>query len=77
VVGALDGGEITMLRGTIESRNCTYLVLRGGYVRGALMLNRAGDRRALTELIGKRIPIQDHLEKLADPSFKLSELVPG
>jgi NTE family protein len=77
VVGNLDGGEIAMVRGTIESRNCTYLVLRGGYVRGALMLNRAGDRRALTELIGKRIPIQDHLEQLADPSFKLMDLVPG
>jgi NTE family protein len=77
VVGTLDGGEITLLRGTIESRTCTYLVLRGGYVRGALMLNRTGDRRALTELIGKRIPIQDHLEKLADPSFKLADLLPS
>jgi NTE family protein len=76
VVGSLDGGEITMLRGTVESRNCTYLVLRGGYVRGALMLNRAGDRRALTELIGKRIPIEDHLEHLADPSFRLADLLP-
>ena len=77
VVGSLDGGEITMLRGSIESRQCTYLVLRGGYVRGALMLNRATDRRALTELIGKRVPIQDHLEKLVDPSFKLAQLLPA
>ena len=77
VVGSLDGAEITLLRGTLESRQCTYLVLRGGYVRGALMLNRAGDRRALTELIGKRVPIQDHLEKLADPSFRLANLLPS
>ena len=77
VVGSLDGGEITLLRGTIESRQCTYLVLRGGFVRGALMLNRAGDRRALTELIGKRVPIEDHLEQLADPSFRLANLVPS
>jgi hypothetical protein len=77
VVGSLDGAEIAMLRGTIESRQCTYLVLRGGYVRGALMLNRAGDRRVLTELIGKRVPIEDHLEQLADPSFKLTELLPA
>jgi 3-phenylpropionate/trans-cinnamate dioxygenase ferredoxin reductase component len=76
VVGSLDGGEITLLRGSLESRECTYLVLRGGFVRGALMLNRAGDRRALTDLIGKRVPIQDHLEHLADPSFKLADLLP-
>jgi NTE family protein len=77
VVGSLDVAEIMLLRGTIESRRCTYLALRGGFVRGALMLNRAGDRRALTELIGKRIPIQDHLEQLADPSFKLADLLPA
>lgn len=76
VVGSLDGGEITLLRGSLERRECTYLVLRGGFVRGALMLNRAGDRRALTDLIGKRVPIQDHLEQLADPSFKLADLLP-
>ncbi|HZO33355.1 MAG TPA: FAD-dependent oxidoreductase, partial [Chloroflexota bacterium] len=75
VVGSLDGAEIAMLRGTIESRKCTYLALRGGYVRGALMLNRAGDRRALTDMIGKRIPIEDHLEQLADPSFRLADLL--
>jgi NADPH-dependent 2,4-dienoyl-CoA reductase/sulfur reductase-like enzyme len=77
VVGSLDGAEIALLRGTIESRKCTYLVLRGGCVRGALMLNRAGDRRALTELIGKRIPIENHLEQLADPSFRLADLLPA
>lgn len=77
VVGNLDGGEITMMRGTLESRQCTYLVLRGGYVRGALMLNRAADRRALTELIGKRVLIEDHLEQLADPTFKLAGLLPS
>jgi NADPH-dependent 2,4-dienoyl-CoA reductase/sulfur reductase-like enzyme len=76
VVGSLDNAEIGMVRGSIEQRECTYLALRGGYVRGALMLNRAGDRRTLTEIIGKRIPIQDHLEKLADPSFRLTDLVP-
>ncbi|MGE3270097.1 MAG: NAD(P)/FAD-dependent oxidoreductase [Chloroflexota bacterium] len=77
VVGNLDGGEITMLRGSAESRQCTYLVLRGGYVRGALMLNRASDRRPLTELIGKRVLIEDHLEQLADPTFKLAGLLPA
>jgi NTE family protein len=76
VVGSLDGAEITLLRGSVERRQCTYLALRGGYVRGALMLNRAGDRRALTELIGKRVPIEDHLEQLADPSFRLADLLP-
>ncbi|MCC7367127.1 MAG: FAD-dependent oxidoreductase [Chloroflexi bacterium] len=77
VVGNLDGAEILMQRGSLERRQCTYLVLRGGYVRGAIMLNRATDRRALTELIGKRVPIEDHLEQLADPSFKLAQLVPA
>jgi len=77
VVASLDGGEITLLLGSLERRECTYLVLRGGFVRGALMLNRAGDRRALTDLIGKRVPIQDHLEQLADPSFKLADLLPS
>ena len=76
VVGNLDDGEITMLRGSVESRQCTYLVLRGGDVRGALMLNRATDRRALTELIGKRVPIENYLEQLADPTFKLAGLLP-
>jgi hypothetical protein len=41
------------------------------------MLNRGAERRALTELIGKRVPVQDHLEQLADPSFRLAELVPS
>jgi NADPH-dependent 2,4-dienoyl-CoA reductase/sulfur reductase-like enzyme len=76
VVGSLDGAEIMLLRGSVESRQCTYLALRGGFIRGALMLNRGGERRALTELIGKRVPVQDDLEKLADPSFRLAELVP-
>jgi NTE family protein len=77
VVGSLDGAEIMLLRGSVESRKCTYLALRGGYLRGALMLNRGAERRALTELIGKRVPVQDHLEQLADPSFRLAELVPS
>jgi NADPH-dependent 2,4-dienoyl-CoA reductase/sulfur reductase-like enzyme len=77
VVGNLDGGEITMMRGSLEHRQCTYLVLRGGYVRGALMLNRAADRRALTELISNRVLIEDHLEQLADPTFKLAGLLPS
>ena len=53
------------------------LVLRGGVVRGALMLNRVTDRRALAELIGKRVPVAEHLGQLADPTFKLSGLVPA
>ena len=77
MVGSLDGAEIALMRGSLEERRCTYLVLRGGYVRGALMLNRAADRRALTELIGKRVAIHDRLEQLADPSFRLANLLPA
>lgn len=77
VVGNLDGGDQVVWRGTVESRKCTYLVLRGGCVRGALMLNRATDRRALTELIGKRLPVGAQVEQLADPTFKLAGLIPA
>jgi hypothetical protein len=77
VVGNLDGGDQVVWRGTVESRTCTYLVLRGGVIRGALMLNRVTDRRALTALIGKRVPVAEHLEALADPTFKLAGLVPA
>ena len=76
VVGNLDGGDQVVWRGSVESRTCTYVVLRGGVIRGALMLNRATDRRALTELIGKRVPVAAHLEHLADPMVKLAGLVP-
>lgn len=77
VVGNLDGGDRTLWRGTPESRRCTYLVLRGGVIRGAVLLNRAADRRALTELIGKQVPVANQLDRLADPSFRLAQLVPA
>jgi 3-phenylpropionate/trans-cinnamate dioxygenase ferredoxin reductase subunit len=77
VVGNLDGGDQVVWRGSIASRKCTYLVLRAGAVRGALMLNRVTDRRALTELIGKRVPVAAHIDRLADPIFKLAGLVPA
>lgn len=76
MVGNLDGGDQVVWRGSLESRRCTYLVLRGGAVRGALMVNRATDRRALTELIGKRVTVADHVEQLADTGFKLAGLLP-
>lgn len=75
VVGCLDGAEQTLWRGSLAERQGTYLVLRGGVLRGALMLNRARDRRALTELIGKRVPVADQLDKLADPTFPLADLL--
>lgn len=75
VVGCIDSAEQTIQRGSLEDRQLTHLVLRNGAIRGALMLNRARDRKALTELIGRRTPIEDRLEQLADPSFNLSDLL--
>jgi 3-phenylpropionate/trans-cinnamate dioxygenase ferredoxin reductase component len=69
VVGALDGAERMLLRGTLESRRFTLLALRGGALRGALMVNRARDRRPLTELIRRQTPVAEWGDKLADPSF--------
>jgi NADPH-dependent 2,4-dienoyl-CoA reductase/sulfur reductase-like enzyme len=75
VVGCLDGAEETILRGSIEHRQCTYLILRDGAIRGALMLNRARDRRPITEMISRRTPIDDRHDQLADPSFNLADLL--
>ncbi|MCC6175223.1 MAG: FAD-dependent oxidoreductase [Chloroflexi bacterium] len=74
VLGALDGAERTVLRGSIEERRFTYLVLRGGLIRGALMANQVRDRKPLAALIGKRIPVGDQIEQLADASFSLAAL---
>src|SRR6266536_910367 len=74
VIGCLDGAEQTILRGSVESRQLTHLVLRDGTIRGALMLNRARDRRPLSELISRRTPIDDRRDELADPSFNLASL---
>jgi 3-phenylpropionate/trans-cinnamate dioxygenase ferredoxin reductase component len=75
VVGFLDGAEETILRGTLEERRFTVLALRGGALRGALMVNRARDRRPLTELIRRQTPLRDWLDKLADPGFDPATIV--
>lgn len=75
VVGFLDGAEETILRGTLEERRFTVLALRGGALRGALMVNRARDRRPLTELIRRQTPLGDWLDKLADPGFDPATIV--
>ena len=77
MIGCLDGAEQTILRGSVESRQFSYLVLRNGAIRGALMLNQVRDRRPLSELIGRRTPVEDRLEQLADPSFSLADLLAG
>jgi 3-phenylpropionate/trans-cinnamate dioxygenase ferredoxin reductase component len=75
VVGFLDGADETLLRGTLESRRFTVLALRDGALRGALLVNRARDRRPLTELIRRQTPIAEHRDELADPSFDPSTLI--
>jgi 3-phenylpropionate/trans-cinnamate dioxygenase ferredoxin reductase subunit len=76
VVGFLDGADETLLRGSPEDRRFTLLALRDGALRGALMVNRARDRRPLTELIRHRVPLAEHRDELADPTFELKTLVP-
>lgn len=77
VVGYLDGADELLLRGTLESRRFSLLYLRGGALRGALMVNNARDRRAAAELVKRRTPIADRRDRLADPAFKLATLVPA
>ena len=75
VVGLLDGADETLVRGSLDERRFTILALRDGALRGALMVNRARDRRPLAELIRHRIPLADHRDRLADPSFDPKALV--
>jgi 3-phenylpropionate/trans-cinnamate dioxygenase ferredoxin reductase component len=77
VVGYLDGADETIVRGSLDARRFTLLYLRGGVLRGALMMNAARDRRAAAELISRRVPISEHRDRLADPTFKLAGLVPA
>ena len=74
VVGCLDGADETLLRGTLESRRFSVLFLRAEMIRGALMVNRARDRRSLTELIAQQTPIGDYRDRLADPDFDATAL---
>ena len=53
------------------------LLEKGSEIGAHILSGAVMDPRALTELIGKRVPVQDHLERLADPSFRLAELVPS
>ncbi len=76
VVGFLDGADETLLRGSPEERRFTLLALRDGALRGALMVNRARDRRPLTELIRHRVTLAEHRDKLVDPTFELKTLAP-
>ncbi len=69
VVGFLDGAEETLLRGDPASRRFSLLALRGGALRGALLVNRARDRRPLTDLIARQAPLDAWREKLADQDF--------
>ena len=66
-----------LLRGTLQSRRFTLLYLRGGALRGALMVNAARDRRAAAELVKRRTPIAHQRDRLTDPTFKLATLVPA
>jgi 3-phenylpropionate/trans-cinnamate dioxygenase ferredoxin reductase component len=75
VVGFLDGAEETVLRGAPEELRFTVLALGGGALRGALMVNRARDRRPLTELIRRQTPLRDWLDRLADPGFDPATIV--
>lgn len=77
VVGYLDGADELILRGTLESRRFSLLYLRGGVLRGALMMNNARDRRAAAELVKRGTPVIDRRDRLADPSVKLATLVPA
>jgi 3-phenylpropionate/trans-cinnamate dioxygenase ferredoxin reductase component len=75
VVGFLDGARETILRGTLDSRRFTLLALHDGALRGALMVNRARERRPLTELIARQTPIADRRDALADPGFDLRSVL--
>ncbi len=75
VVGFLDNVEEFVFRGELEGRKFTILCLRGGALRGALLVNRARDRRPLTELIKHQTPIVDRRVDLADPSFDPASLI--
>jgi 3-phenylpropionate/trans-cinnamate dioxygenase ferredoxin reductase component len=75
VVGLLDGADETLLRGDPADRRFTVLALRGGALRGALMVNRARDRRPLTELVARQTPIAPHRDALADPAFNPTRLL--
>ena len=77
VVGSLDGAEQTILRGS-RREPPVHLPRAARTARAWRADAQPGrDRRALTELIGKRTPIEDRLEQLADPSFSLADLLAG
>jgi 3-phenylpropionate/trans-cinnamate dioxygenase ferredoxin reductase subunit len=72
VVGFLDGAEETLLRGTLDGRRFTLLALRGGAIRGALIVNRGRERRPLADLIARQTPIADRRAELVDPTVDLA-----
>lgn len=73
-IGSLDAAEETLLRGTLAGRRFTLLHLRGGALRGALIVNRPRDRRPLTELIRHQTPLTARTAELTDPDVDLATL---
>jgi NADPH-dependent 2,4-dienoyl-CoA reductase/sulfur reductase-like enzyme len=72
VVGELQGAEVTVVRGALDSDAFTVLAVRAGRCVGAASVNRAAEIRAVRRLIERGVPVD--LDRLRDESVDLRGL---
>lgn len=65
-----------IVRGTPEANAYGRLILTGGKVLGATLMNRTREMNAISKLVDHNVDVSAHHAELADPTFELIKLVP-
>lgn len=68
-------GVRTITRADLGQRRYERLFLRGDRIIGAVLINRPASKPIVTQLIGRYVPVGDHLAELRDPGFDLAALL--
>ena len=77
LVGDFEEATQRIIRGSMEGRKFGILYLKEGVLKAMFLLGlRFKEKRVAEKLIVEKISIEDHVEKLKDPSFQLEELLP-
>jgi NAD(P)H-nitrite reductase large subunit len=63
-------------RGSEELGWFTRFLIVGKELEGATLINKTGDLTTISKLIEKNVDVSGVLDKLADPTFNLKELLP-
>ncbi|MEE9224996.1 MAG: FAD-dependent oxidoreductase [Bacteroidota bacterium] len=78
LVGDFEGATQRIIRGAMEDRKFGILYLKDRFLQAMFLLGLPfKEIRIAEKLIVQKISLEDHLEKLKDPSFPLKDLLPS